>query len=118
MRAESTIKPSKRFSIERYNGIATIRFFQNVQKVERSDEEDSKSEAWAYDEFVLQVPDRKGLEDLIEVHYDDWLALAVYEANKPKPKSEKEIVALLQAELDQLQAENAFLLLELAKGEV
>lgn len=118
MRAESTIKPTQRFRIERHNGTATIRFFQNVQKVERVDEEGGKSEAWAYDEHVLQVPDRQGLEGLIEAHYDEWLALAEEAARKPKPETKSETVARLQKELDQLQAENAFLLLELAKGEV
>lgn len=118
MRAESTIKPTQRFSIEEHNGTATVRFFQNVQKEERFDEEGQVTEVYVYDEYLLQLPARKGLASLIDAHYDDWLAKAIDQANRPKPETEREALARLQMELDHLQAENAFLLLELAKGEV
>lgn len=118
MRAESTIKPTQRFDLEEHNGVATIRFYQNVKKEERLDEGGLATETYVYDEFLLQVPAREGLAALIDAHYDEWLAMAIAKANSPKPKTEREIILHLQDELDQLQAENAFLLLELAKGEM
>lgn len=118
MRAESGTKPRKAFEIESVNGIASIRFFRNVEKVTREGEDGTTHESWAYDELLLHVPDRAGLADQIEAHLDDWIAFAQAEARRPEPETEREIIARLQGELDQLQAENAFLLLELAKGEI
>ena len=118
MRAESTHKPAQRFQIEEHNGIATIRFYENIQKAVKPDEEGGTTETWVYDEYVLQVPAREGLATLVEAHHAEWLAMAIAQENAPKPKTEREIILHLQGELDQLQAENAFLLLELAKGGV
>lgn len=118
MRAESTVKPKQRFSIEEHNGIATIRFYQNIQKEERLDEEGQATETYVYDEYLLQIPAREGLAALIDAQYDEWLALAVSQENAPKPETPQETIARLKNDLKLLQEENAFILLELAKGEL
>lgn len=117
MRAESTIKPSAPFDIEVNGDMATIRFYQNVELLDpHPDEEEETTERWAYDEHCITVRNRPDLAQHVETNLEAWVQLAIAEEAKPKPEGESEKLVRLAREIDDLNSENAMILLELAKS--
>ncbi len=99
MQAESNVRPSMPFEIEEHNGIATIRFHQNVERVDRLDEESGQAvEAWVCNEYILQVPARPGLTEQVDAHYDAWLQLAIERENEPRSETNREKVFRMDRE--------------------
>lgn len=71
MKAESTIRPIAPFEIEINGDMCLVRFFENVFEVES--EESTKFE---YDEYLLELKYRLGIETDIENNLDVWMKCA------------------------------------------
>lgn len=71
MKAESTIRPIVPFEIELNGDMCLVRFFENVVEVEN--EESTKFE---YDEYLLELKYRLGIETDIENNLDAWMKCA------------------------------------------
>lgn len=71
MKAESTIRPIAPFEIEINGDMCLVRFFENVVEVEN--EESTKFE---YDEYLLELKYRLGIETDIENNLDVWMKCA------------------------------------------
>lgn len=71
MKAESTIRPVAPFETEMNGDTCFVRFFENV--IETQEEENTKFE---YDEYVLELKYRIGIELDIENNLDVWIKCA------------------------------------------
>ena len=106
MRAESNIKPESPFIIEVIGDMASVRFFSDITKKIKEDEE-----VWEYNEYLLTVRNRPGLKETIENNYDEWLKLAIKKEKEPKPECERE-------KLLRLEEDNQLLGIELSEREI
>lgn len=71
MKAENNIMPVAPFEIEYNGGMCEVRFFDNVREV--TTEEGIRYE---YDEFLLKIRNRQGIERDIENNLGSWLQMA------------------------------------------
>lgn len=106
MRAESNIKPESPFIIEVIGDMASVRFFTDITKKIKEDEE-----VWEYNEYLLTVRNRPGLKEAIEKNYDKWLQLAIDKEKEPKPETEREKIL-------RLEKENKLLGIEISEREI
>lgn len=72
MKAESNIMPVAPFEIEYSGEMCDIRFFENAQEI--TDNEGTTK--YIYDEYLLRVKNRQGIETDIEDGLSTWLQLA------------------------------------------
>ena len=101
MKAESTVRPNSPFEIEQNADMATIIFYQNIEeKQEESQEEDQIK--YIYDEYRIDIPYRPNLEESINKNIQAWLQKAIEKENEPKPISDKEKIAILNEQNNQL----------------
>lgn len=74
MRVRGDVSPNT-ISIEAYpqqDGYVEIRLRENIQEVtEQIDEKQIKS--YDYDEYLLVVPNREGLQNDIETNFEEWI---------------------------------------------
>lgn len=91
MKAESTIRPIAPFEVEILGSEKCIvRFFENVEELPHTDEESTK---YHYDEYILELHYRVGIESTIETSYDAWLQCAkdkAYNATSEKVRNERD----------------------------
>lgn len=101
MKAESTVRPNSPFEIEQNADMATIIFYENIEeKQEESQEEDQIK--YIYDEYRIDIPYRPNLEESINKNIQAWLQKAIEKENEPKPISDKEKIAILNEQNNQL----------------
>ena len=103
MKAKSNVMPNASFVVEKRGALADISFFENVSDIKEED-----TPAYEYDHYLLVVPHREGLEELISADYEQWMQTA-REAETVKPQEptiEERItvndgkIATLEEELD------------------
>jgi len=95
MKAESNIKPKNKFEIENIvDGKCDIVFFDNIQEVEPTEEQEKK---YIYDTYRLQTIFRDNLEEDLESNYKIWLDAAQKKENEENAKIE---IEKLQQELN------------------
>lgn len=95
MKAESNIKPKNKFEIENIvDGKCDIVFFDNIQEVEPTEEQERK---YIYDTYRLQTIFRDNLEEDLESNYKIWLDAAQKKENEENAKIE---IEKLQQELN------------------
>ena len=88
MKAESNIKPKNKFEIENIvDGKCDIVFFDNIQEVEPTEEQEKK---YIYDTYRLQTIFRDNLEEDLESNYKIWLDAAQKKENEENAKIEIE----------------------------
>ena len=97
MKAESTVRPSLPFEIEQNADMATIIFYQNIE--EKQEEDQIK---YIYDEYRIDIPYRPNLEESINKNIQAWRQKAIEKENQPKPISDKEKIAILNEQNNQL----------------
>ena len=97
MRAESTVRPNLPFEIEQNADMATVIFYENIE--EKQEEDQIK---YIYDEYRIDIPYRPNLEESINKNIQAWLQKAIEKENEPKPISDKEKIAILNEQNNQL----------------
>ena len=97
MKAESTVRPNSPFEIEQNADMATIIFYENIE--EKQEEDQLK---YTYDEYRIDIPYRPNLEESINKNIQAWLQKAIEKENEPKPISDKEKIAILNEQNNQL----------------
>ena len=99
MKTESDIKPKNKFLVNLLPcGMAEILFFENVE---------NNGEVYVYDQYILEVPFRENLCEVVGENYDAWL-LAAREAEAP------DVPVITQEErISALEKENAELRVQL-----
>lgn len=97
MKAESTVRPNSPFEIEQNADMATVIFYENIEKKQEEDQI-----KYIYDEYRIDIPYRPNLEEYINKNIQAWLQKAIEKENEPKPISEKEKIAILNEQNNQL----------------
>ena len=97
MKAESTVRPNSPFEIEQNADMATIIFYENIE--EKQEEDQIK---YTYDEYRIDIPYRPNIEESINKNIQAWLQKAIEKENEPKPISDKEKIAILNEQNNQL----------------
>ena len=97
MKAESTVRPNSPFEIEQNADMATIIFYENIE--EKQEEDQLK---YTYDEYRIDIPYRPNLEESINKNIQAWIQKAIEKENEPKPISDKEKIAILNEQNNQL----------------
>lgn len=97
MKSESTVMPNSPFEIEQNADMATIIFYQNIE--EKQEEDQIK---YTYDEYRIDIPYRPNLEESINKNIQAWIQKAIEKENEPKPISDKEKIAILNEQNNQL----------------
>ena len=72
MKAESNIMPVSQFEIEFNGEMCDVRFFENIEEIMNEE----GGEKYIYDEYVLRVRNRIGIETDIEDNLSVWMQLA------------------------------------------
>ena len=101
MKAESTVRPSLPFEIEQNADMATIIFYQNIEEKQEEKQEEDQIK-YIYDEYRIDIPYRPNLEESINKNIQAWLQKAIEKENEPKPISDKEKIAILNEQNNQL----------------
>ena len=97
MKAESTVRPNSPFEIEQNADMATVIFYENIE--EKQEEDQIK---YIYDEYRIDTPYRPNLEESINKNIQAWIQKAIEKENEPKPISDKEKIAILNEQNNQL----------------
>ena len=97
MKAESTVRPNLPFEIEQNADMATVIFYENIE--EKQEEDQIK---YIYDEYRIDIPYRPNLEESINKNIQAWIQKAIEKENEPKPISDKEKIAILNEQNNQL----------------
>ncbi len=97
MKAESTVRPNSPFEIEQNADMATIIFYQNIEEKQEGDQI-----KYTYDEYRIDIPYRPNIEESINKNIQAWLQKAIEKENEPKPISDKEKIAILNEQNNQL----------------
>jgi len=103
MKAKSNTMPNGAFKVEKRGVLADISFFENTSAIKVED-----ILTYEYDHYLLVVPYREGLEELISLDYTRWIQ-AARDAEQAKPQAptiEERVtvndgkIATLEEELD------------------
>ena len=79
MRVQNSVKPEKRFTIEKVeNGKCAVLFFDNIQEEivdvpTMEDETESQNKIYTYDVYTAEVDYRGNLAEEIEANIEKWL---------------------------------------------
>ena len=101
MKAESTVRPNSPFEIEQNADTATVIFYQNIEEKQEEKQEEDQIK-YIYDEYRIDIPYRPNLEESINKNIQAWLQKAIEKENEPKPISDKEKIAILNEQNNQL----------------
>jgi hypothetical protein len=72
MKVNGSISPSPLLFEHRFDGTAEMRFRESI-----TDSKDEKGNTiYSYDEYVFTIPDRDGLEKIVQDNLEVWLAYA------------------------------------------
>lgn len=101
MKAESTVRPSLPFEIEQNADMATVIFYENIEEKQEEKQEEDQIK-YIYDEYRIDIPYRPNLEESINKNIQAWIQKAIEKENEPKPISDKEKIAILNEQNNQL----------------
>ena len=101
MKAESTVRPNSPFEIEQNADMATVIFYQNIEEKQEEKQEEDQIK-YTYDEYRIDIPYRPNIEESINKNIQAWLQKAIKKENEPKPISDKEKIAILNEQNNQL----------------
>ena len=101
MKAESTVRPSLPFEIEQNADMATVIFYENIEEKQEEKQEEDQIK-YIYDEYRIDIPYRPNLEESINKNIQAWIHKAIEKENEPKPISDKEKIAILNEQNNQL----------------
>lgn len=101
MKAESTVRPNSPFEIEQNADMATVIFYDNIEEKQEEKQEEDQIK-YIYDEYRIDIPYRPNLGESINKNIQAWIQKAIEKENEPKPISDKEKIAILNEQNNQL----------------
>lgn len=101
MKAESTVRPNSPFEIEQNADMATVIFYDNIEEKQEEKQEEDQIK-YIYDEYRIDIPYRPNIEESINKNIQAWIQKAIEKENEPKPISDKEKIAILNEQNNQL----------------
>lgn len=72
MKVNGSVQPAELLFEHRFDGTAEMRFRENIT----SAKDDKGDTVYTYDEYFLSMPDRDGLEKIVQDNTEIWLAYA------------------------------------------
>ena len=108
MKVQNSVKPEKRFSIEKVeNGKCAVLFFDNIQEEivdvpTLEDEPTSQNKIYTYDVYTAEVDYRENLAEEIEANIEKWLKFV---KDKDYEKAAAEVRAVRNKLLEDTDAE-------------
>ena len=103
MKANGSISPSPLLFEHRFNGTAEMRFRQNII----SKKDDKGDTIYNYDEYLLIVTDRDGLEKIVQDNMEVWLAYAKQQETDNQAQAVRDKRDKLLADTDWTQTDDA-----------
>jgi len=89
------------FEIEQNADMATVIFYENIEEKQEEKQKEDQIK-YIYDEYRIDIPYRPNLEESINKNIQAWIQKAIEKENEPKPISDKEKIAILNAQNNQL----------------
>ena len=103
MKANGSISPSPLLFEHRFNGTAEMRFRENII----SKKDDKGDTIYNYDEYLLIVTDRDGLEKIVQDNMEVWLAYAKQQETDNQAQAVRDKRDKLLADTDWTQTDDA-----------
>ena len=103
MKVNGSISPSPLLFEHRFDGMAEMRFRENI-----TDSKDEKGNTiFTYDEYVLTMTDRDGLEKIVQDNMEVWLAYAKQQETDNQAQAVRDKRDKLLADTDWTQTDDA-----------
>ena len=99
MKANGSIQPDTLSFEHRFDGMAEMRFRENISQ--------NNDGGFTYDEYVLTIPDRDGLEKIVQDNLEVWLAYAKQQETDNQAQAARDKRDKLLAGTDWTQADDA-----------
>ena len=103
MKANGSISPSPLLFEHRFDGMAEMRFRENII----SKKDDKGDTIYNYDEYLLIVTDRDGLEKIVQDNMEVWLAYAKQQETDNQAQAVRDKRDKLLADTDWTQTDDA-----------
>ena len=100
MTGQSNLRPPKFSIVELANGMSEIMLYENVIEKETIDPDGDTQPVFEYDQYELHVASRSGLQQDVDLDFDQWLLFA--KGQTSKPLSDKEKLAVLDQVVTEL----------------
>ena len=103
MKVNGSISPSPLLFEHRFGGTAEMRFRESI-----TDSKDEKGNTiYSYDEYVITIPDRDGLEKIVQDNLPVWLAYAKRQETDNQAQAVRDKRDKLLADTDWTQTDDA-----------
>ena len=103
MKVNGSIQPDTLSFEHRFDGMAEMRFRENI-----TDSKDEKGNTiYSYDEYVFTIPDRGGLEKIVQDNMEVWLAYAKQQETDNQAQAVRDKRDKLLADTDWTQTDDA-----------
>ena len=103
MKANGSISPPALSFEHRFDGMAEMRFRESI-----TDSKDEKGNTiYSYDEYVFTIPDRDGLEKIVQDNLPVWLAYAKQQETDNQAQAVRDKRDKLLADTDWTQTDDA-----------
>lgn len=103
MKVNGSISPPALSFEHRFDGIAEMRFRENIT----SKKDDKGNTIYSYDEYILAMTDRDGLEKIVQDNLPVWLAYAKVAETDNQAQAMRDKRDKLLADTDWTQADDA-----------
>ena len=99
MKVNGSISPSPLLFEHRFGGTAEMRFRENISQ--------NNDGGFTYDEYVITIPDRDGLEKIVQDNLPVWLAYAKQQETDNQAQAVRDKRDKLLADTDWTQTDDA-----------
>ena len=103
MKVNGSISPPALSFEHRFDGIAEMRFRENII----SKKDDKGNTIYSYDEYILAMTDRDGLEKIVQDNMEVWLAYAKQQETDNQAQAVRDKRDKLLADTDWTQTDDA-----------
>lgn len=103
MKVNGSVQPAALLFEHRFDGTAEMRFRENIT----SSKDENGSTIFTYDEYFLKMPDRDGLEKIVQDNTATWLAYAKQQEAEKQAQVIRDKRDKLLSDTDWTQADDA-----------
>ncbi len=108
MKVNGSVNPPVLLFEHKFNGMAEMRFRENVTEVQDKTEDGKEAGiSYNYDEYLLVMPDRDGLEKIVQDNTATWLAYAKQQEAEKQAQVIRDKRDKLLSDTDWTQADDA-----------